>query len=398
MGYPPKVAKPRRPLFVSGGIFHLGISNLNKEYILSAPFLFVAQHTGPYLSIEPLVLEFGESQITFVVDGAAQEQRARQESPHIGSRQVAEEWGSLKNMMEETVVEAVIRSTSEGLTSDNVEQLTTRAAASLGIPVFVVEDFPGNYRPSPEEPLAGLFVEDDSMVEFHRSRGVAPSKIFITGNPRYDRLQNIDREYEWLSTRKSLGLGDEPTILWAGQPDGENSYFTLKRLLDNYPQNGPTILFRAHPRDQAYHEGKYLPLMTESPIKILDVSDWPDDLPLCCASDLVITQFSSVAVEASYLGVPALFVLFEDLGQRFFKELKGYDWPIWCIEDCVFVIENTEEIGQVITSAITDDETRCRTMGNFQRRFGLRRNSARLIANHIKAILAESQKRIVKDK
>lgn len=365
---------------------------------MPTPFLLVAQHAGPYLSIEPLGPEFGETQTAFLVDGAAREQRVRNNLPYIDGSQVIDKWGGFERLLVEGKVEAIIRSTSETSTPDSVEVLASRAAASLGIPVFVVEDFPGNYQPLLEEPLSGLFVEDESMVEFHQSKGVEQNKIFSTRNPRYARLQKVDREPVRVSTRDALGLGDEPIILWAGQPDGDNSYLTLQRLLGNYPKAAPTLLFRAHPRDQAYHDCKYESLIAAGPAKIIDVSDWPDNLALCCASDLVVTQFSSVAVEASYLGVPALFVLFEYLGRKSFKELKGYGQPVWCVEGCSFLIEREEEISKTMNSAIFNEDARSIVKTNFQRRFGSQNNSAKLIAERIKAMVNESSREVMKSR
>lgn len=356
----------------------------------------VAHHAGPYLSINPLEVELGGSQVSYVVDGMAREERIRQNLPYVDSGQVTEKWGNFENLLVEGKVEAVIRSTSEESAAGNVEMLATRAADNLKIPVFVVEDFPGNYQPAPDEPLAGLFVDDDSMLKIHRSRGIDRDKIFTTGNPRYDWLQTVDRVRARRRTRKALGLGNERVAFWAGQPDDDNSYLTLKRILEHFPKSGPTILFRAHPRDQAFNAGRYEQLIEAGPVKIIDVTDWPDNIDLCCASDLVITQFSSVAVEASHLGVPAMFVLFEDLGQRFFRKLKDYDRPLWCEDGCAFVIEHPGEIMSVIHSATQDESAREAVKANFQRRFGVRNNSAKLIADRIKEVVSETPKEVLK--
>jgi hypothetical protein len=93
-----------------------------------------------------------------------------------------------------------------------------------------------------------------------------------------------------------------------------------------------------------------------------------------------------------------VFVLFEDLGQRFFKELKAYDRPIWCEDGCAFVIEHPGEIMSVVRSATQDESARKGVKANFQRRFGIKDKSAKLIADRIKAVVFETSKEIVKGK
>ncbi len=349
-----------------------------------APFLFAAVHKGPYLSIEPLEAELGTDRIRYLVEGVSKNERSQKGLPYVDMEVVESWWGSLERFLIDTGVKAVIRSSSEDVAERNVEELSSIAAGKADIPVFVIEDFPGNYWPKPDERIDGLFVEDDSMNELYRSRGVDSQIIYASGNLRYNALVGLDRMSRRAETRKSLGLSDEPTVLWAGQPDGDNSYRALDRLLQHFDGTGTSLLFRAHPRDEAYNAGAYSELQANTSMKVVDTSSYPNVLDLYCASDLVVTQFSSAGVEASYLGVPALFVLFKDLGKEYLRTSKGYDSLPWCSNGCAFLIESEMDIKSVMEQALLDADARDQVRSNFQRRFVARADGARIIADRIR--------------
>ena len=287
------------------------------------PYLFAAVHMGPYLTIQSLELELGPERVCYLVEGASREERARKGLPYLDVGQIEQPWESLPKFLQQREVKAVIRSTSDDVVERDVERLASMAAAEAGVPVFVIEDFPGNYWPKVPEPLDGLFVEDDSLIELHRSRGVDPALVHNTGNPRYTQLAKYDRDELRLKARADLGLDGHKVVLWAGQPNGDDSYQALVRLIKHFPDRRFTLLFRAHPRDKAYLDGKYTELLAKAPVNILDVTASNDAMSLYCASDLLVTQFSSAGVEASFMGVPALYVLFDDLGKRCFATHEG---------------------------------------------------------------------------
>jgi hypothetical protein len=352
-------------------------------------FLFVAVHKGPYLSIQPLEEELGPEKVLYLVEGVSREERAQKALPYLDLDQVEREWGTLERFLQGAGVKAVIRSSSEDVLERNVETLAAAAARDAGIPVFVVEDFPGNYWPQPADRLDGLFVEDESLVSLHSSHGVSPNIIYVTGNPRYNAFICIDRESRRAETRKALGLEDARVMLWAGQPDGDNSYLALERLLLRFDGPEVTLVFRAHPRDTAYQARKYEGLLAKASMKVLDASVYPDILSLYCVSDLVVTQFSSAGVEASYLGVPALFVLFDDLGKQYLRAFKGYEMLPWCHDRCAFLIETEEVVKDVMEQALFDRSSRDQVCANFHRRFGARTDSAQVISQQIRAVVAE---------
>ena len=351
-------------------------------------FLFAAVHKGPYLSIQPLEQGFGSHRVSYLLDGVSKEERLQQRLPFLDMDQVTDSWQTLEMYMQTTATSAVIRSSSENVGECNVEQLASEAARNLGIPVFVVEDFPGNYVAQPGERLDGLFVEDESLAEIHESRGIDSQVVHVTGNPRYNELKQVDRKARRTESRSALALGPEKAVLWAGGgPDGGNSFRALERLINRFPGEETILLFRAHPRDPDYIGGRYGTLLAQASIKVLDVSEYPDILGLYCAADLVITQFSSAGVEASYLGVPALFVLFDDLGKKYLRTFKGYEVPPWCRGGCAFLIERVDDVDNILRIALFDQSARDQVRANFQQRFGARTNSVQVITRLIQKSL-----------
>ena len=295
------------------------------------PVLFAAVHKGPYLSIQPLEAELSPENTLYLVDGISKSERANEGLPFLEPIGLLDQWGSVEDFLEANNVRAVVRSSSEDVMETNVEDWASAAAKTVGTPVFVVEDFPGNFQPNERHRLDALFVEDPSLCQLHQSRGVDPNVIFSTGNPRYSQLAQMDRASSRRRTRSQLGLSDETVLLWAGQPDGNNSYFALQRLLSHFARPGVTIMFRAHPRDELYASGGYNKILEESPMPVIDTTRDPYAFQLYCAADLVATQFSSAGVEASHLGVPAMFALFDDLGKEYLRSYKGYEQLPWCL-------------------------------------------------------------------
>ena len=354
-------------------------------------FLFAAVHKGPYLSIQPLEEEIGTHNVTYLVEGVSRQERMQKSLPYLDMDRVAESWQNLEAFMRCAGTKAVIRSSSADVLERNVEALASTVARDLKIPVFVVEDFPGNYVAQPGERLDGLFVEDVSLADIHESRGVDSQIVYVTGNPRYNQLKQVDSKAKRKESRAGLALGTEKTILWAGGgPDGGNSYRALERLINRFPGGETVLLFRAHPRDPDYTGGRYGKLLAQAPIKCVDVSQCPDILGLYCAADLVITQFSSAGVEASYLGVPALFVLFDDLGKKYLRTFKGYEVPPWCHEGCAFLIDRGDDVGNILRKALFDKPARVQVRANFQRRFGARTESVQVITRLIRESLGEA--------
>jgi hypothetical protein len=344
---------------------------------------------GPYQSLAPLENAFDEIAVRFLVEGPARDARRSAAGECWDLRRIEATYDSVGRFMQGASVRAVIVGTSDGVPDGNVEELAVRAATAAGIAVFVIEDFPGNYRHRADSRLDGLFVEDDLLHKVHGARGVPLDRIYCTGNPRYDVLRTLDRERLRAAARASLGIGAERVVLWAGQPDGDNSYLALERLMPHLASEGVGLLFKAHPRDTAYQQGRYGRLLSGL-TSVRDVTAMNDTVGLCCAADLVITQFSSVGVEAGYLGTPVLYTLFDDLGKACVRRRKGYDIVPWAARECAFLLDSSGDARAIITSALCDETARARTRENFSRCYGARPPAGEAVAAVIRAVFQGS--------
>ncbi len=339
----------------------------------------VAINLGPYQTVHALESALDNTKILYLVDGPAKVHRQTNNLPFFDLTDVISKWHSIDNFLRDSNITNIIRSCSETSGKLNLEVLASISANTLDIPVYVVEDFPGNYRKVHGEQIERLFIEQESLMDLHEERGVDRSIIRVSPNPRYQNMLAFNIEELHKQVVSKLGLGSQPHIMWAGQPDGTNSFRTLLRVLKHYKNREATILFRAHPQDTLYHSGYYESLFTTVDINIIDVSQYDNIVELYSVSDVVMTQFSSTAVEASHIGIPAIFVLFNDIGKPHLELLKGYDTIPYTQNECSFLIETKEDIQVTLDRAIYDQTLRDRVIDNFSREYGNLTNGLKCI-------------------
>ena len=351
--------------------------------------VFTAVHMGPYQSMAPVELALA-APVLWAVDGLARRHRAER-GEHFVDAPAIDAAGGVTAFLRASGARGLVRGTSDDVEGENLEDVLAAAATTLDLPVTVVEDYPGNFRGHLEGTDDALCVEMEAVAALHAARGVPPGQIHVTGNPRYDALRHVDVATRRAAVRARLGIEPGASVaLWVGQPDAEDSYRTLEAVLPALGRAKATLLFRAHPRDGAYARGRYGPPLAEAG-DVCDVTADPDVTGLCCAVDLVVTQFSSVAVEAGYLGTPALFVLLPSLGGAYIRTRKGYAIPPWCKENCAFLIDDAKMAAVVVDGAMHDMEAREAVRVNFARRYATRPPSAGAIARLITPSLEGSR-------
>ena len=153
-------------------------------------------------------------------------------------------------------------------------------------------------------------------------------EILPSGSPRNDiLLDSGEREEASRSVRERLGIKDAFVVLYA--PTFRNlsenlhdvfSFRELKEALERRVQKEVVFLLRAH----RYNDGTY-----QTDIKTIDVTAYPDMQELLCASDMLITDYSSCMWDFALLKRPCLLYV-PDLeqydGERgFFTRIE--DWP-----------------------------------------------------------------------
>ena len=175
-------------------------------------------------------------------------------------------------------------------------------------------------------------------------------KIIEEGYPRNDRLVNATEE-ERDALRKKLGVEDKKVILyaptWRDNQHTSGQGYTYKTEVDfdrlqRELGDGYVILFRAHYLvANSFDFGKY-------PGFVTDVSGYSDINDLYIASDILITDYSSVFFDYANLRKPVIFYMY-DL-EEYAGEMRGFylspdDLPGPIVRDEQHLIEAVRACG-----------------------------------------------------
>jgi hypothetical protein len=255
--------------------------------------------------------------------------------------------------------------TSDSSRGREIEPSARRAAAKAGIATVAIEDYPGNYRDVASAHTAMLVVESELVAKLVRSKlGQQCPLVAVVSPPRYDAYRQQAHalrqrvRLEWCN--RSRG---RPSVLWAGQPETADSLATLRALLPAFRSQRVGLLFKAHPRDPGYRAGAYSAVLEGLPwrdVTALSVSD-----ALALAPQLVVTQFSSVAIEAGFYGIPSLGVLLPNAGGARLLEKKGYPVPPYCEYGATALADSVQRVEREFSSTLCDETRRARIIRCF---------------------------------
>lgn len=260
----------------------------------------------------------------------------------------------------------LICGTSDSSAGGQREADARLAGNELGIPLVVIEDFPGNYSAVRGGKPRLLVVSAEFDANLARAKD-SPLEVQICPNVRYDALRRR------LAELRSERTADGNAVLWIGQPETADSLETLKRLLPALHRQ--KVCFRAHPRDAGHARGAYAGLPIE------DLTDYPLEECLAQRPRLVITQFSSVAIEAGFWAIPSLNVLFPDLGGRRLAMHKGYSVPPWCADGAAFLIVRQQDVESVVDHALRSTAARRAVIESFDQYFQVDTEGASTLIN-----------------
>ena len=159
-------------------------------------------------------------------------------------------------------------------------------------------------------------------------KGYGPERIWITGYPAQDKYFGFDVPGTGAKVKSDLGLThDWPLVLWGGQVKLSGEIF--REFVSALDETGQSVylISRQHPRmkDDAPEE---VPKVEEALAnfrsgEIVDASGYKDILPLLAASDLVVSIFSTVLVDAAAIGRQNISVLYPETGMKRFLEETG---------------------------------------------------------------------------
>lgn len=154
-----------------------------------------------------------------------------------------------------------------------------------------------------------------------------PAKnVWLTGMPRFDRLVHAERKYVTImpTWRKSLSSGTDDRGVWKlGEEFVHSEYFCFyndllnsEKLLKASEKYGYTICFMPHPNTV---DGLHL-FRRDPRVKFLDSSSSYREI--FAQTDLMVTDYSSVAFDFAYLRKPIVYAQFDR--ESFFSGSHSY--------------------------------------------------------------------------
>ena len=160
-------------------------------------------------------------------------------------------------------------------------------------------------------------VDSEKLIEVYEEVfGISKEKILPLGLPRLDNFlnkKNIDEtkkelfdEYPNLKDKKIILFA--PTYRGKGQKDAfyDMDKITQKELYDYAKNNNAIVLFKFHP----FINNK-LEIKKEYNDLLIDISEYKSINDLLYLTDILITDYSSCAYEASLLDIPIIFYRYD---------------------------------------------------------------------------------------
>ncbi len=248
-------------------------------------------------------------------------------------------------------------------------------ASRIGIPsLHVIHSVPcGAATSHPAVPSTHLAVYSEHTKRLYESLGVESDRIFVTGNPAWDRLAGPPRPALRRRICHELGLDPaKPVITYALTNSGHWS-----AAMARYPEvhirmteaviEAFTVLSRKHPDWQFGLRPRPWP-DTSCPIEaMVDEAreaglarafvDRLDPYASVALADVSLSTESNMGIEAMLLGKPVINVVVSAFGGDVYQEGFG---PLYDEEDAVLPVKGVGELAPAIESAVLDDATRTR--------------------------------------
>lgn len=277
-------------------------------------------------------------------------------------------------------IKGLVCSTSQSSEGFRVEASVRLGASKANIPIVCIEDFPGNYQEVDHAPTSLLIVESKFSSNIYGDRYHAIPPVLIMPSVRYDGLRH--GYFSW-----EVSVMPPPfRVLWAGQPESAYCIQSLEVISPRLKKHSAKLLFRAHPRDPGHAKGIYHKLFNQQGIDWVDVTEMPLDKLFSESIHLVITQFSSLATEAGFYGIPALYLLLNEAGGGLLLRKNGYAIPIAVANDAAFAIASGSDL-KSLDIALCDVGRRKEVMANFAHLYEVDRAQSPFLIRAIEGII-----------
>jgi hypothetical protein len=318
--------------------------------------LFVAADGGARETLQPVSEAFSAAVEPVASGGASSE-------------------GHWSDRLIETRATVLVVGTSDSAGGRRIESAARRAARRARVPIAAIEDFPGNYDPVRGAAADLLIVESPAARELCIAKlGSAAPTVEVASPARYDRYrEQLAALRAHTHAQWAQRAGAPRRVLWAGQPETGDCVRTLAALVPHLRALDAELLFKAHPRDAGHASGAYSRLLTDAGVVWSDVSAASVHDALAAAPELVVTQFSSVAINAGFHGIPSLWVLLPGAGLDRLVEKKGYAVPPACSAGAAAHADRAGALFRAFEAALTDSALRANLNAAFDVYFAVAR-------------------------
>jgi len=329
--------------------------------------LLVAVDGGPRASLAPLAAHVGSAP-------------ADVDSPDA---QHAAHWSRELTLAQ---CELLVVGTSDSARARCIESAARRAARSARIPIAAIEDFPGNYCDVEGGEATLLVVESNAAADIARARlGARTPPLAVVAPARYDRYRTQVSDLR-RRTSEAWARQQRPAALWAGQPETGDCLETLYHVLPALRARGAELLFKAHPRDAGHVAGRYCGVLEKSRVDFRDITALDVESALALAPRLVVTQFSSVALEAGFYGIPGVWVLLPGAGGDRLEQKKGYRIPAPCAAGGAGLAREASEVDALIGRGLEDSVFRANLMQRFDDYCRVHERGTRALAETLRSL------------
>ena len=182
-----------------------------------------------------------------------------------------------------------------------------------------------------------IFVQGQKGVEILEELGYDKNKLIVTGNPKYDSFHKLNKEKSKKYLRKKFGLSFEKIILVGMSRWHKDDEIWLSNLIKFCNENKFGIIIKIHPAYKiANHEESELKIkfIKKSCRNYNFLITYDENIyELISACDILVTEFSTVGVEAVLLGRPVVIINFlKEDSEEFVERLDKFNASFY-IED-----------------------------------------------------------------
>ena len=179
-----------------------------------------------------------------------------------------------------------------------------------------------------------------------------PEQVVVTGQPRYDILHHVDKIYAKEKILKRYKINpNHKIILWTTQSHSleiskEENINNLKVVFDTMQNlENTTLIIKQHPGERETHTKMIEKYLNDYKINALLIPKRSDTYEQIFVSDLMITQYSTTAMEAVVMNKPVIIL-----------NMSGKPDPVEYVKEGVALgVYKEEDLKQAIEKLLKDD-------------------------------------------